>query len=135
MSVEYSSRNKFKHNTKYMQGEGAILALRRCGFARFLVQYTLVPSVFVPLDQRSGNSDKPASAVRDEDSRYEIGCSKVAVLRFYKPKRFAVFRNFRVISMWFVVFLYYYVRCLYVFLCRFAVFVSPLPPQLVLKMC
>ena len=33
---------------------------------------TLVPSVFVPLDQRSGNSVKAACAVRDEDSRYEI---------------------------------------------------------------
>ena len=32
---------------------------------------TLVPSVFVPLDQRSGLV-KPACAVRDEDLRYEL---------------------------------------------------------------
>ena len=36
---------------------------------------TLVPSVFVPLDQRSGLV-KSACAVRDEDSRYEIAVVK-----------------------------------------------------------
>ena len=45
----------------------------RCARAAVPRFYTLVPSVFVPLDQRSGNSEaKPACAVRDEDSRYEI---------------------------------------------------------------
>ena len=36
----------------------------------------------------------------------------VAVLRFYKTKQFALFRNFRVISMRFAVFLCYSVGCL-----------------------
>ena len=54
----------------------------------------------------------------------------VAVLRFYKTEWFAVFRNFRVISMQFAVFLCYYVRYLYVFLRGFAVFVPPLNPPL-----
>ena len=44
---------------------------------------------------------------------------KVAVFRFYKTMPFAVFRNFRVISMRFAVFLCYSLRCLYVFLCAF----------------
>ena len=54
--------------------------------------------------------------------------NQVAVLRFYKTKQFAVFRNFRVISMRFAVFLCYSVLCLYVFLCGFAVFVLRLRP-------
>ena len=41
----------------------------------------------------------------------------VAVLQFYKTKRFVVFKNLGVISMWFAVFLCYSVRCLYVLLC------------------
>ena len=52
-------------------------------------------------------------------------------LRFYKTKRFAVIRNFRVISTRFAGFLCYSVRYLYVFLCGFAVFVPPLRPPLV----
>ena len=52
---------------------------------------------------------------------------KVAILRFYKTTLFAVFRNFRVISMRLAVFLRYStVRCLFVILCGFAVFVPPL---------
>ena len=50
------------------------------------------------------------------------------VLQFYKTKRFAVFRNFQVISMRFAVFLCHCVRCLYLFLCGFAVFIRPLHP-------
>ena len=47
----------------------------------------------------------------------------------YKTKGFAVFRNLRVISMQFAVFLCYSVRCLYEFLCDFSIFVPPfLPP-------
>ena len=53
---------------------------------------------------------------------------QAAVLRFYKTKRFGVFRNFRVISMWFEVFLCYSVQCLYVILCSLAVFAPPLRP-------
>ena len=56
---------------------------------------------------------------------------QVAVLRFYKTKRFAVFKNFRVISMRFAVFLCYSVRCLYVILCAFVVFVPTLRPPLI----
>ena len=52
----------------------------------------------------------------------------VPILPFYKTRRFAVFRNFRVISMLFAVFLCYSVRCLYVFLYGFSVFVRPLRP-------
>ena len=51
-------------------------------------------------------------------------------MQFYKRKRFAVFRNFRVISMRFAVFLCYSVRYLHVFLCGFAVLVPPLRPSL-----
>ena len=51
-------------------------------------------------------------------------------MQFYKGKRFAVFRNFRVISMRFAVFLRYSVRYLHVFLCGFAVLVPPLRPPL-----
>ena len=54
-------------------------------------------------------------------------------MQFYKGKRFAVFRNFRVISMRFAVFLCYSVRYLYVFLCGFAVFVPPLRPPSMTK--
>ena len=53
----------------------------------------------------------------------------IFLLWFYKTKRFAVFyRNFRVISMRFAVFLCYSVRYLRVFLCSFAVLVPPLRP-------
>ena len=51
---------------------------------------------------------------------------EVAVLRLYKTKQFPELRNLRVILMRFVVFSCYSVRCLYAFLCGFAVFVSPL---------
>ena len=54
--------------------------------------------------------------------------AKVVVLRFNKTKRFAVFRNFRVISMRFAVCACYSVWCLYVMLCTFAVFVPRLCP-------
>ena len=47
-------------------------------------------------------------------------------MRFYKTKRFAVIRNFRVISTRFAGFVCYSVRYLYVFLCGFAVFIPPL---------
>ena len=51
-------------------------------------------------------------------------------MAFYKTKRFAIFGNFQVISVWFPVFLCYSVRYLHVFLCGFAVLVPPLrPPQ------
>ena len=55
---------------------------------------------------------------------------KVAVFRLYKTKRYTVFRNFRVISMRFSAFLCCSVRCFYVFLCGFGVFVPPLSPHL-----
>ena len=54
---------------------------------------------------------------------------ELAVLRFRKTKRLGVFRNFGVISMRFAVLLCYSVRCLYVFLCGFAVFVPPYAPS------
>ena len=41
---------------------------------------------------------------------------------------FAVFRNFRVISMRFAVFACYFVWCLYLTMCSFAVFVTPFVP-------
>ena len=51
------------------------------------------------------------------------------LVRFYETKRFAVFRNFQVISMWFAVFLCYSVRCYLWYLCAIhAVFVPPLRP-------
>ena len=43
---------------------------------------TLVPSVFAPLVQQSGNSArlvKPACAVRDEEARYEIGAMAIRI--------------------------------------------------------
>ena len=40
-------------------------------------EYEIVPSVFVPLDQR-GEQFRQACAVRNEDSRYEIGKSPSA---------------------------------------------------------
>ena len=55
----------------------------------------------------------------------------VAILQFYKTRRwFVVFRNFRVISMWFAVFLCYSVWYLYVIQCSFVVFLPPLCPPL-----
>ena len=56
----------------------------------------------------------------------------VAILQFYKTRWFfVVFRNFRVISMWFAVFLCYSVWYLYVIQCSFVVFLPPLcPPPL-----
>ena len=58
----------------------------------------------------------------------------VAILQFYKTRWFVVFRNFRVISMWFAVFLCYSVWYLYVIQCSFVVFLPPLcppPPPLI----
>ena len=58
----------------------------------------------------------------------------VAILQFYKTRWFVVFRNFRVISMWFIaVFLCYSVWYLYVIQCSFVVFLPPLcpPPPLI----
>ena len=56
----------------------------------------------------------------------------VAVLQFYKTKRFAVFRNFRVISVRFAVFTCYYVRYLiYTYFC--AVLRYSYPPYAPLK--
>ena len=55
--------------------------------------------------------------------------ANVVVLRFYNTKRFnfnTVFRNF--MGNFNAVFLCFSVRCLYVFLCGFAVFVPPLRP-------
>ena len=61
------------------------------------------------------------------------GCCD-AVLRKYLFQvavlRFAVFRHFRVISKRFAIFLCFSVRCLYVILCGFAVFVPPYALQL-----
>ena len=54
----------------------------------------------------------------------------VEVLRFYKTKQFAVFRNVWVISVRFAVFLCYSVKYVYVILCSFAIFVPPLRPLL-----
>ena len=54
-----------------------------------------------------------------------IFSSDIAVLQNFW---FVVFRNFRVISMWFAVFLCYSVRYLYVIQCSFAVFLPPLRP-------
>ena len=64
-------------------------------------------------------SDKPAASEAISLN------GELAVLRFRKSKRFGLFRNFRVISMRFAVLLCYTVRCLYVFLRGFAVFVPP----------
>ena len=55
------------------------------------------------------------------------------IIAVLQTERFAAFRNFRVISLRFAVFLCYSVRCLYVILCGFAVFVPPLRPALPYK--
>ena len=72
----------------------------QCGFARFLVRFC-------------------------SDFYFQL-----RYCGFTKPSGLRVFRNFRVFSMWFAVFLCYYVRYLYVFLRDFAVFVPPLRPPL-----
>ena len=98
---------------------------KRCLFylnnmTRLIRTFSMAPSV--PVLACCRRSD---SRAREENSR--------TVLRFYKTKRFAVFRNFRVISMRFAVFLCYSVRYLRVFLCGFAVLVPHLrPPQTLL---
>ena len=51
-----------------------------------------------------------------------------AVLRFYKTRRFVIFRNFQVIAMHFAVFLCNSVQCLYLIQCGFVVFVPALCP-------
>ena len=48
-----------------------------------------------------------------------------------KTKRFAIFRNFRVISMRLAVFLRYSMRCLQGIRCGFAVFVPPYAPLVI----
>ena len=69
--------------------------LRSCGFAQFLVRFAEI---------------------------FFLSCG-IAVLQ--NQAVFAVFRNFGVISMRFVVFLCYSVRCLYEFLCGLAVIEPP----------
>ena len=69
--------------------------LRSCGFAQFLVRFAEI---------------------------FFLSCG-IAVLQ--NQAVFAVFRNFGVISMQFVVFLCYSVRCLYEFLCGLAVIEPP----------
>ena len=75
---------------------GGRKGLQGCGFARFLVRF------------------------------FGHFYFKLRYCGFYKTKRFAVFRNFQVTPMRLAVSLCYSVRCLFVILCGFEVFVPPL---------
>lgn len=89
----------FRTSASFFKKEGGVrICVDAVGFARFLVRFC--GHVYFKL-------------------RY---CG------FKKTNRFAVFRNFRVISMLFAVFFCYSVRCLYVFLWAFVVFLPSYAP-------